>query len=1091
MKQYLPIILFKGRLLPVLILFLSTVVTAQERTSPPAGTAGKITIKGTVTDANNTPMPGVTVAEKGTGKGTITNERGNYLLDAADNATLVFSLIGMEKQEVPVAGNSVINIRLTEGAVRLSEVVAIGYGNQSRATVTSSISKVGQAEFAHAPAANPLNQLQGKVAGVSLQISDGQPGANPQIFIRGGSSTSPQDDAPLIIVDGIVGVMRNISDLNPDDIESLQVLKDAASTAIYGARAANGIIIVKTKSGRAGKPVVNFRYTHGIEEQGKKHPFTSAKDYIYISRKNIHDYNTTNPDFFLTGGRYGMSTGNPRNSRNTLEFLDTYVQNYGQGYVDQLLNKEGWQTMEDPVTGKQLIFKETNYQDVTFQTAYKHEYDFNVGGGTDKATYYLGLGYLNQDGIVSGTFYKNYTGLFNGTYKLSDRLSINTNIGYQIRNANAPNNYQNVLARSVTMPFTYRLNYEDGKPAPGEGKADYRNRNHEVYYKEQYTDIKVYRTTFRLGADWSILPGLTFSPAFYWFTTEGVENRFEAANEVNARRDAAADHDQLREAQVDGLLTYDKQLGAKHHINAVLGTSYINHYSNEFHGEGYGAATDNIKTLNATKPETQRTSTTISEDVVLSFFGRINYDFDAKYLFSASLRRDGSSRFAENNRWALFPGVSAGWNIHREDFWQPLSRTVSNLKLRASWGKSGNNDLTFSDSQGSYSTGYNYMGEVGLQNTTLPNQDLLWETTTSSDIGLDIGLFKDRITLLLDFYNKETSDRLFDKPIPSYSGFGSIKSNYGTIRNRGFEVELAATSVRTKNFSWDVNFTFAFNRSTVVKLPANGEDKNRIGGNYIFDPATGQTRKVGGFAEGERFGQRWAYSMTGVYATDEDAKNAPFDENAKGRQKKGGDAIWADLDKDGRITNKDMIFMGYIRPDRTGGMANTFRYKGFALRAVVDYAMGHVIDNGFRARSNASGRNNNMTITDQLSDKTWKKQGDIATIPKYTVQSDVDYDFRNHLRWDNQIGSTGYASNNSLYFSKGDFLAFREVSLSYQLNAGFLKNTFIRGVELFAGVYNIGYITGYDGLMPEIYEGFDRGSYPRPRQFNFSIKGTF
>lgn len=1082
--------LFRG-LLAVLVV-LSPAAGAQERSVPPAGaTAGRITIKGTVTDANNAPLPGVTVVEKGTTNGIITNRNGNYLIEAHANATLVFSLIGMDKVEMPVAGLTTHNVRLTEGSVHLSEVVAIGYGNQSRATVTSAISKVSAAEFAHSPAANPLNQLQGKVAGVSLQISDGQPGANPDIFIRGGSSTSPQDDAPLIIVDGIVGLMRNISDLNPDDIESVQVLKDAASTAIYGARAANGIIIVKTKSGRAGKPVITFRYNHGIEEQGKRHPFTSARDYINISRGNIHNYNTNNPDFFLTGGRYGLSTGNARNSRNTLEFLDTYVQNYGQAYVDQLLNKEGWQTMQDPVTGRQLLFKETNYQDVTFQTAFRHEYDLNIGGGTDKATYYLGLGHLNQDGIVYGTYYKNYSAIFNGTYKLSDRVSINTNIGYQIRNSNAPNNYQNVLARSVTMPFTYRLNYEDGKPAPGEGKGDYRNRNHEVYYKEQYTDINVYRTTFRIGADWSILPGLSFSPSFYWFTTEGVENRFEAANEVNSRRDASADHDFLKETQVDGLLTYDKQLAGKHHINAVLGTSYINHYSNQFHGEGYGAATDNIKTLNATRPETQRTSTQISEDAVMSFFGRVNYDFDAKYLFSASLRRDGSSKFAENNRWAMFPGLSAGWNIHREDFWQPLSRTITNLKLRASWGKAGNNDLALADVQGAYSTGYNYMGEVGLQNTKLPNENLLWETTTSSDVGLDIGLLKGRITLLLDFYNKETSDRIFDQPIPSYSGFESIKSNYGTIRNRGFEVEIAASPVKTKNFSWDVGFTFAFNRSTVIKLPANGENKNRIGGNYIYDPATGETRKVGGFAEGERFGQRWAYSMIGVYATDEDAKDAPFDENAKGRQKKGGDAIWADLDKDGRITNKDMIFMGYIRPDKTGGMANTFRYKGFTLRAVVDYAMGHMIDNGFRARSNGSSRNNNMTITDQLSDATWKKPGDIATIPRYTVQSDVDYDFRNHLRWDNQIGSTGYASNNSLYYSKGDFLAFREVSLNYQLNPRFLKNTFIKGIDVFAGVFNIGYITAYDGLMPEVYDGFDKGSYPRPRQFSFSVKATF
>lgn len=1061
--------------------------------SASVGFSQSLTISGEVTSGEDgKPLPGVNVVVKGTTTGTVTDSDGKYALNtASSDDALIFSFIGYTSQEVVVGGRTIINITLMADVETLDEVVVIGYGEQSRATITTSISKLNEDEFQNAPAANALLQLQGKVAGVSIQASDGQPGSNPQIFIRGGSSTSPESDAPLFIVDGIVGVMRNISDLNPDDIESVQVLKDAASTAIYGARAANGVIIVKTKSGKASKPTISFKFTSGVDQQAKDYDFLNARDYIYVSRLNTMKYNTTNPEFFLSGGTYGMSTGNPRNSRNTLEFLDTYLADYGQEYVADLLENKGWLTMDDPVTGKKLIFKDTDFQDVTYRTAYRKEYDLSIGGGNDRATYYFGLGHLDQEGIVYGSFYKNYSALFNGTYKLSDKWSVNANFSYQLRDANAPGNYNNVLSRSVTTPPTYRLYYEDGKPAPGEGISSFRSRLHEVYYKEQYTDVKVFRYTANLGATWDVLPGLTFSPSLIWFTTEGLENSFEAFNETNKNRNAAAEHNFDRQLQMDGLLTYEKQFDNVHHMNVILGTSYINTFVYRMSGSGRNAPTDYIPTLNATALETQRVTSTMSTDIVMSYFGRASYDFDKKYLFSASFRMDGSSRFTENHKWGYFPGVSVGWNVHRENFWQGIASKLSTFKVRSSWGQVGNNELSISDSQGAYSTGYNYKGSVGILNTRLANGNLIWETTTSFDVGIDMGLFNERVSVSADYYNKLTSDRLFAKPLDATSGFGSITSNYGSIRNRGFEIELGATAVNSPNFTWDVGFTFAFNRSIVVELPENGEDKDRVGGNYVYDPGLGTDVKVGGFAEGERFGQRYAYHMIGVYATDEDAEAAPYDVNAAGRKKLGGDAIWNDLDGDGTIDHNDMVFMGYIRPDKTGGMVNTLRFKGLTARLVVDYAVGHVIDNGFRAKANGSSRNNNVALADAMSDDVWKEQGDIATIPRYTVQSDFDYNFRNHQRWDNAIGNTGTASNSSLYYSKGDFLAFREVSLSYQVKARFLQQVYLKGVELFAGVYNIGYITAYDGLMPEIYSGVDPGLYPRPRQYNFGIKATF
>ena len=1038
-------------------------------------------------------LPGVSVRLKNLSMSSTTDSNGEYTIDApSDGGVLVFSYVGFHTYEVAVTQEDRVDVSLEPESELLEEVVAIGYGVQSRETVATSVTRIGEEEFDKAPGQNPMLQLQGKVAGLSLQVSDGQPGSSPQIFIRGGSSTSPESDVPLFIVDGLVSQgTRSIGDLNPDNIESITVLKDAASTAIYGASAANGIIIVTTKTGKLGKPTINVRYTHGIEEQLSRLPLLNARDYVYLTRKNTMDFNKSNPDFYLTGGRYGMSTGNPRDSKNTLEFLDVYLQNYGQDYVADLLGNQGWETMTDPATGKKLIFQNNNFQEATFQVGGKQEVDFDISGGTEKARYYFGLGYLNQDGIVRGTNYKNYSALFNGDFKLSDQWSVNTKFTYQQRDANTPNNYEWVLSRSVLMPPTYRLYYEDGLPAPGEGVSSFRNRLHEIYYKTKYNDAEVYRTSFQVGANWDIIPGLSFKPTLYYFGAEGIENYFEAYNETVTNRPASARHNFDRRIQTDALLTYDRQFAELHHVNMIVGGSYYHDYSYRMTGSGREALTDHIPTLNATSELTQRVTTTKGYEAMLSYYSRINYDYDRKYMLSASLRMDGSSRFAKDKLWGYFPGMSAAWNVHREDFFRALSNTsVSRLKLRSSWGRTGNNNINPLDSRGRYQTGYSYMGNVGILNTILMNNILVWERTTSFDAGLDVGLFSDRVSVLVDYYNKVTDHRLFDKPLSSQLGFGSIKSNYGSIRNRGFEVELQATPIRNENFTWDLSTTFSFNRASVIKLPENEEDKNRINGNFVYDPVLGDYKKVGGLAEGERFGGRWAYHYLGVYQTDAEAANAPLDRNASGRTKTAGDAIFEDLDGDGVLDNNDMVFMGYIRPDKMGGMVNNFSYKGLSLRFVVDWSVGHVIDNGFKGNVMGSSRNNNNAFKEAMTE-SWQTEGHDAKYPKYTVQSDYDYNFRNHMRWDNGLGNTSGGSNNSRYYGKGDYLAFREVSLSYRMKNEFLKKARVQGLEVFGGVYNLGYITKYDGMMPEIFDGADYGTYPRPRQINFGMRATF
>ena len=1055
----------------------------------------RASVIGAISDSNGDPLPSATVQIKGTSTGTSADLDGRYEIKAKEGDILLFTFMGFLPQEVKVGKSSVINVVLEEDTTLLEEAVSIGYGTQTRALLTTSITKVGAKEFEKSPQQNALAQLQGKVPGLNLQITSGQPGATADMFIRGGTTTAPNGDAPLVIVDGVISQgYRSIQDMNPADIESMEVLKDAASTAIYGAKAANGIIIVKTKSGQKGRAKVNFRYTFGIDQQPQRIDFLSAKDYLYLTRTQIDKYATSASDRakFLEG-TFGMSTGNAWDSRNTTEFLDVYIQNYGAEFVKDLIDNRGWQTMKDPVTGRQLIFQDNDFQDATYQTALKHEYDFNVSGGNDKASYYLSLRHLDQEGIIRGTWYKNYSINFNGSYKLSDQWKMNAKATLQVGDNSTVSSNVNSIQRAIFMPPTYRLYYEDGSPAPGEAMSSFRNHLYEI--KNLSRRNTNYRTGFQVGAEWNVfgIDGLTFAPTLYYTMTEGISETFEKLNETTGTniRNATASHGYNGHIQGDILLSYNKKI-KKNNISAVAGASYTKDNGFSLSGSGSGAATDLIPTLNATADTTQRITSTRSEEAMLSYFGRISYSYDDKYIATVSMRADGSSRFAKNNRWGYFPGASLGWNMHKEEFFAPVKNVWNKLKIRGSWGRAGNNNLAIADTQGQYGiTGTTYQNETGILNTTLGNADLVWETTESFDAGVDFGFFNDRLGLVVDVYSKRTFNRLYDNKLWGSTGYSSIKCNYGTIGTKGIELELKATPISTKDFSWNLNANFSWYRSIVLELPDNGNEKNRTGGNFVYDPATGTEIKVGGFAEGERFAGRWAYHYLGVYQTDEEAANAPYDVAANGRKKIAGDAIFEDRNNDGQIDVKDMVFMGYIRPDIQGGIINEFRWKGLSARIVMDYAVGHVICNGFKAYALGSFRNNCNTITDALTN-CWTTENPTAQYPRFTPQSDSDYTTKNFMRNESTIGGGGTGQpSNSAFYHKGDYLAFREVSLSYNFPEKMMKKIKLQSLQVFAAVHNLGYITAYDGMTPEIYNAYDYGIYPRPREFNFGVNIGF
>lgn len=1058
-------------------------------------------ITGTVCDMSGQPLPGASIVIKGSTTGTMTDLDGLYSISAKEGDILEYSFIGMVSSEVTVGKNTHIDVVLKDDSTLLEEAVSIGYSTQSKSLVTNSIQKVGADEFVQTPAQNALTQLQGKVPGLSLQINSGQPGSSPQIFLRGGTTNSPESDTPLIIIDGVItSGTRGIQDMNPADIESMEVLKDAASTAIYGARAANGIIIVKTKSGSKGKPKIDFKYTFALDQQPRRLDLLNARDYVYLMRSNTAKFNTNslvpsgsaNPDVFLKGD-WGMSTGHDFYTANTLDFLDNYITSYGQDFVAGLINNEGWQTMEDPVTGKMLLFQDNDMQAATFQLAPKHEVNLSLSCGDDKATYYVAARYLDQKGILRGTNYKNFSVIFNNTHKLSDSWSLETKATLNYARSNSSSNVEASLTRAILMPPTYRLYYPDGTPAPGEGMNTFRPRIHENYYSSDYNSVINTLATFQTGAVWNIVEGLTFRPTVYYTLTDGRTNTFEALNETTGTeiRPATAARNHSDHIQADAVLNYANDF-KKNNVSGTLGVSYNFDRVDNMSASGSGAPSDLIPTLNATADTTQRASNTIAREAMLSVFARANYAYDGKYLVSASVRADGSSKFSDNHRWGIFPGASIGWNMHKEKFFSPAKSVMNRAKIRASWGRAGNNNLSLANSQGLYGiTGTTYMGNVGVLNTSLKNADLVWETTESYDAGLDLGFFQDRIGLIVDVYSKYTYDRLYDMNLWTSTGYSSIKFNYGTFRSRGIEIQLNTTPVSSRNFTWNLDFNFTYYNTIALKLPDSGEEKNRTGGNYIYDPDTEKVIKVGGLAEGERFGTRYGWHYLGVYQTEEEAATAPYDEQASGRAKHAGDAIYEDRNGDGVLNNLDLVFLGYIRPNIMGGITSTISWKGLTMRLVMDYAVGHVICNTWRGMMLASFRNNCNTTYEAMNN-TWQSAGDGSSLPKYTVQSDADYNYHNYIRSGYNIGNSGSGSINSSHmYKKGDFLAFRELSLSYSIPEKLLRKFFIKGIQFNAGVYNIGYLTGYDGLTPEIYTGRDYGTYARPREYSFSVNLTF
>lgn len=1077
---------------------------------------------GIVKDASGEAIIGASIVAKGTTNGTITGIDGDFVLEGVkEGSDIVVSYIGYITQEVKWKGKS-LNIVLKEDTQTLDEVVVTGYGgSQKRATLTTAISKMDNQVLAKAAVSNAGQALQGSVTGLRVVNKSGQPGSEPDITLRGGATITGDNSKALIVVDGII--RESLSDINPADIESIQVLKDAASTAIYGARANGGVILVETKSGKSGKTSVNYKFKLGMNFARMGYDFCNAHDYLYYNRLGYKRYANN------VSGAASVDTQTGYGTQNSL--IDVQYLTDENSY----LTGEGWQVMDDPYyEGKQLIYKDYSGQldDAVFaNTALTQDHYVNVAGGNDKGTFTASLGYYNEDGQIKGTGYERFSGSLNGSYKIFPFLTVKAGTTYTW--STTPSlwigSYE-LFYRTRSQRPTWNPYNEDGSPASGWGTGD---GNPEYYRQRLTSENGTRKSTYTLGFDLDIIPKkLTFSGNsslyHYDYQYESFNKSYQTQTSSTATntRQATAQIERYTQIQVSGTLNYKETFKEKHNLDAMLGGEYFGYNEFDLEAQTENSPTDDIPTLNAGATRTSTTSEKTGYRIA-SLFGRVNYNYQMKYLLSFVARYDGISRL-KDNRWGFFPGVSAGWNITEEDFWKDskLSKVISNIKPRISYGVNGNvNGIGNFDIYGTYKqiSSSTYQGSTAYYNSTLVNTGLRWEQSRSFEAGLDLGFLNNRLGFILDYYNRTTDNLLTDVNLPAYTGFSTMKTNLGKLRNRGFEMEVRANILTNpKGLNWEVTANMTSVANKILKLPSSDKPYNQIDGYEVAAGTVDEngnfpTKWIGGYREGGKIGDMVGYKQNHIFKDWDDViQNAnmlidevaslygpgmadqinpttgkTYQESDGWKPIEPGDVCWEDVNKDGIINSYDRVVVGNIYPKVTGGFSTTLSYKGLSLYARFDYALGHTIYNDLKARSLGQYQGQFNIITEVKN--TWSETNTDTDLPVFTYADQLNK--KNITRSNN--GNTAVDNNSSRFYEKGDYLALREITLNYNLPKKWINRFGMTDASVYVTGQNLFYITGYDGVSPEpavdttYGRGIDNGRYPTPRTVLFGLSLTF
>ena len=1069
--------------------------------------AQEITVSGSVVDgAFGTPLPGVNIEIKNRGTGTQSDVDGLFSVPTSGSDTLVFRYIGYATQEVALNGRTSLTIIMETESTKLAEIVVIGYGTQTRANVTSAIEKLDKEVLRSAPRSNAATALQGSLSGLRVINNSGSPGASPTILLRGGASIN-SPGAPLVVVDGII---RALNDISPDDIESIELLKDAASTAIYGARANNGVILVTTKQAKAGTAQVSYKYVHGYNANREDYEYLNAKDFIYFSRLGHLNSQRTLAQVNSQRG-FGLST-------NAADLASFDIRRFDENTAPLL--SMGWDTITDPYGGS-IIFKDHSgeIKDIVFRNTQTNDHFINVTGGNDRGKYYASFNYFTEDGIIVGSDYKRYSGNINGSYKISPKLEVNTGATFSSSSQSGVIAGEiNTLYRNLSIWPTFNpwLDSLKTRPNPGNGTAD---GNPLYWLDKNIRNNSVNRITGNASLKYDLAEGLYAKASGNIYFFENTNESFTKATQTysqifanpsvfNTTRPASWSLGKSVQMQFNALLNYSKTIAQKHNIGAMIGVESFEDQNFNAQLAGTGAPTDDIPTVNASTLFAAGSNFT-SKDAyrIISNFGRASYDFDRRFLMTLVYRMDGISSLAADNRWGFFPGMSLGWNLHNEPFFQSssLSNYLSTFKPRVSYGVNGNvAGIGNYEVQGSYGTQGNYNGSLGFLNTGVINSGLRWEKSKTVDIGLDLGLFDNRLTLIMDYYDRRTSDLLTNLTLPSYTGFSSLRTNLGTFQNSGLEISATASVLKAANgLALDLSGNITFNQNKILQLPFNGNENNRQGGFQVYDPGQGKVVWVGGLQEGQSLGDIYAFQQLSIFQNEAEVQqvagrrwdavgNISGPELSSGGGKiTPGDVNWLDVDRNDTIDSRDQVYIGNINPKFFGGFSANLSFKGFRLYGRFDFAVGHTLYNDMMARilGNYQGTFNNLSLIKQGF------SGDNSNPNIMKVYWADQVGAPNGKKNLTRINNAGQVlnGNNSYYYERGDYIGCREITLSYDFNKMLMERSRVFSqVTVYMNVNNLFYITKFTGNSPEPKgNGIFAGNYPTPRSFVFGIQTTF
>jgi TonB-linked SusC/RagA family outer membrane protein len=1024
----------KKILLLFLLLFTVTVAICQTKV-----------ITGKVTDQKDgSALPGVTVTVKGSPTiGMQTDVNGGYrLLVPADAKILSFSFIGYKNVELPITG-TVINTQLGVDSKQLTEVLVVGYGTQKRQNVTGSISSISAKEIEGTPATSLEQAIQGKSAGVFIQSDNGKLGQGISVRVRGSSSVSAGTQ-PLYVLDGIPITTNNLSsteaptnpiaDINFNDVESIQILKDASASAIYGARASNGVVVITTKKGKEGATKINFSAQYGFSKPSRHRKFLDATQFVkYVQREGV---GAAKQDF--AAGFY--------------DTLDEALADYESIINDDLTYYAA--DNADYANGK----VNTDWEKLAYQSAPQMQYDLNLSGGNNKTTYYIGGQYLDQDGILVGNSFKRYSSRINLDNKITSKLSVGINLSFantinnRVSNDNAFSTPLQLVALSPITPLNDPRTGLLSGSLPGEAE------DYPLYYNPLLAvdnaryKATVFRTIGNVYGNLEIAKGLTFRTEF------GVDQLNQAEDSYYGSltfRNTGTDNGfgqntttQVLNFNTNNYFTYKHTFAEKHALDLTLGTSYQRSRTTGNDVQGQEFPSDAFKKISAAASITSGSSFDDSYSF-LSYFFRANYAFAGKYLISGSARTDGSSRFGANKRYGFFPAGSLGWIISEEEFLKS-SNTISNLKLRVSYGLTGNAEIGNYSYLGLFSPA-NYNGIGGQAFTQLANPNLKWESTAQLDIGVDFGFFNNRLSGSVDYYEKKTKDLLLSVNLPGTLGISTQTQNLGRLNNKGVDFELSA-DIFVGKFRWtsSVNASYQKNVVTFINGQVLGDnDLNRV-------------------IEGQPIGVFYGPEYAGVNPDNGDALYYKNSKDAAGN---------IDRTKTNNYNEAERVVLGNPSPKFIGGFTNTFGYNGFDLSITMQGVFGNKIYNSGGQYMSANGSNgyDNQTI-DQLA--YWDHPGQITDVPE-----------------PRQFYANG-TDPSSRYLSSGTYVRCKTVTLGYTIPKEITRKLNVQRLRVFMNAYNLFLITKYNGWDPEVNSDYQSGninlgvdfySAPQPRTITFGV----